>query len=149
MLGFGYFPVITLHSMIHNNDYRNSFSLIDQTWSNFLQGTHHLGGIVKFLISDHLPNFYIFKLKSLKPRITKRFRVFNQSSITNFTNLMHHTDFTDIFTENDPEVCFSRFYKRLFNIYSTSFPIKKRKLKDNLINEPWVTRKLKKMFFLL
>ena len=53
-------------------------------------------------------------------------------------------DFSNVYYEADPNSAFTLFYDKLFKLYEKSFPLKKKKIKSNAINEPWVTPKLKK-----
>ena len=41
-------------------------------------------------------------------------------------------------------VAFDTFFRKLFDIYNSVFPIKRKRVKSNLINAPWVTPQLKK-----
>ena len=40
--------------------------------------------------------------------------------------------------------CFNRFFTHFFRIYNNSFPIKKKKIKSNSINLPWITPELRR-----
>ena len=45
---------------------------------------------------------------------------------------------------DDPDKAFESFFNKLFNIYKKCFPIKKKKIKNNLLNQPWINTILKK-----
>ena len=143
LLGYNYFPVITLPAMINENNRVNKFSLIDHIWSNFKVGHHHFSGILKFLISDHLPIFYIFKNIQQIANEIRYFRIFSMENKINFRINVLNNDFSNIFHEPNPDTAFTLFYESLFKLYEKSFPIKKKRVKSNMINEPWVTPKLK------
>ena len=53
-------------------------------------------------------------------------------------------DINSIYDNNDPNTAMNQLMNMLFTVYDSTCPIKKKKLKKNLINEPWVTPRLKK-----
>ena len=56
LAGHGFFPIINKPTHLNQNDITKS-SLIDHVWSNFLEGSDRLSGIIDFPLSDHLPVF--------------------------------------------------------------------------------------------
>ena len=144
MLSFNLFPVLTIPTMIHENNVVTKYSLIDQIWSNFKKGLHHLGGVIDYLISDHLPMFYIFSC-NFKPILkTITLRPISDENIHNFLNVFNNEDLNNIRYIDDPNIAFNSFYNKLYDIYTTSFPTKRKKVKHRFINEPWITPTLKK-----
>ena len=143
MWGFNYFPVITLPAKINENNHLTKYSLIDQIWSNFTSGREHISGVIDYLITDHLPIFYSFHTKfKCKIRFTK-FRLITNERIQNFIDNINRVNF-NLFEIGDPDQAFDTFYDTLFNEYNLCFPDKRKRVKANLINEPWVTRDLKR-----
>ena len=69
--------------------------------------------------------------------------MFSNTNCSNFINQVSKTDFA-IDENDDIDFQFDLFYNKLFEIYNGSFPIKKKRLKGNLVNQPWVTLRLKK-----
>ena len=144
MQGFNLFPVLTLPSMINENNLVNKYSLIDQIWSNFYEGTKHISGVIDYLITDHLSNFYMFCNNLLLPSKSIRFRLMKPGNIDNFKSVIQRTNFFDIYEFNDPDIAFTTFYNRIFDIYNSAFPIKTKRIKNNLLSQPWLTPLLKK-----
>ena len=60
MQGSNYFALLTLPSMINENNSISKYSLIDHIRSKFQKGKDHISGAIDYLISDHLPNFCVF-----------------------------------------------------------------------------------------
>ena len=57
---------------------------------------------------------------------------------------MSNADFLHVFLNHNTNAAFDQFFGKLMEIYNSSFPIKRKKIKSNLINAPWVTPELKK-----
>ena len=128
---------------INENNPVTKYSLIDQMWSNFIAGSNHISGVIDYLITDHLPIFYFFhnELKYQSKYI--KFRSITDGGIRNFINRISTINF-DLLEIENPDWAFKSFYDRLFKEYNSCFPVKRKKLKTNLISEPWVTRDLKR-----
>ena len=97
-----------------------------------------------YLITDHLPVFYVFEnfnKKCFKQIIT---RVFSDNNILEFVNAVNRCNFNEILYNDNPDICFKIFYDKLFKVYNDCFPKKKKKIKINRIRAPWVTPDLKR-----
>ena len=144
MLGTGFFPIITIPTKVNENCPNTPFSLIDQIWTNFKVGVNHVSSVILFSLTDHFPIHYIFKDKCQGIFKTIQFRCINDVSLQNFIHLMNSVDFDDVFRCQHVNEAFDIFFTKLFDAYNSAFPIKKKKMKNNLINAPWVTPQLKK-----
>ena len=143
MWGYNYFPIITLPAKINENNNLTKYSLIDQIWSNFTSGRDHISGVIDNLITDHLPIFYAFcnELKYQTKYI--EFRCVTDEKVSNFINCINRLNF-ELFEIDDPDLAFTTFYNKLFSEYNSCFPIKRKKINTNLMNEPWMTRDLRR-----
>ena len=144
MLGFGFFPVITIPSKINENCPITPYSLIDQVWTNFKVGESHDSGVITFALTDHFPVYYSFKANCQNIMKTIQFRLITEETKALFVSLVDACDFHEVFNVDQLNVAFDLFFTKLFHVYNSAFPIKKKRIKSNLINEPWVTPQLKK-----
>ena len=144
MLSSGFFPVITLPAKINENNYITPYSLIDQMWVNFKIGSDHDSGVILFPLTDHFPIHYMFKSDSLAARKIIEFRLVNDNAILNFVTSLSNVDFSSVFNHNNPDIAFNYFWCNLWKVYNSCFPIKRKKVKSNLINAPWMTPDLRK-----
>ena len=144
LLGFNFFPVITLPSKINPGHVTTPYSLIDQIWSNFKEGRAHLSGVLDYSITDHLPIFYFFKHGNETESKYVCFRSMKEANVLNFVSRIVDSNFDFIYNIGDANICFKMFYDKIFHIYDICFPKRKKKVKSNLINAPWVTPVLKR-----
>ena len=144
MLGFGFFPIITIPAKINENSVITPYSLIDQIWVNFSSGTNHDSGALVFPLTDHFPIHYMFKYSCFGILRTIVSRVINDDNIATFINLMCDADFWEVFQNQQLNHAFDQFYFKLLRIYNSAFPVRKKKVKNSLINAPWVTPQLKR-----
>ena len=143
MLSYNLFPVVSLPAKFNSNTV-NRFSLIDQIWSNFYNGSNHSSGVVTLSLTDHFPIFYLFKNNSSKILKSYKTRSFNNYDIEQFINDVSHQSFDSVFENNNPSESFTIFYNILFSIYNKRFPVKKRRIKVKDYEAPWMFEKLKK-----
>ena len=143
MSGFNYFPVINIPAKFNETNMITRFSLIDQIWSNFHQGHKWLSGVLNYSLTDHLPIFLTFQIK--EPVVSKliKLRDVSEVCIGNFIEKVNSFNFESIYTICNPNLAFNFFYENLFRMYNETCPIRKKRIKNNLINEPWVTPTLK------
>ena len=144
MLGHGYFPAITLPAKFNENNQITPFSLIDQIWTNFKTGTNHESGILLFSLTDHFPIFYIFKDNCNTIVRTFQSRLINFDTIQTFVRNVSNSCFRQVFLTQNPEVAFNEFLCKLMECYNSAFPIKRKRVKKNKVNAPWVTPELKR-----
>ena len=97
-----------------------------------------------FPLTDHFPVFYTFKENCLGIIKTIQFRLINNDTKAAFVNLVEALDFHEVYDTRPLNVAFEIFFTKLFEIYNSAFPIKKKRMKNNLINAPWVTPQLKR-----
>ena len=142
-LGKNFYPIINIPTVFHENNPITKFSLIDHLWSNFHVGSNHVSGVIEYLISDHLPLFYIYNFNSSPVQNYITFRLFSPICIENFVRSIHEIDFSAVYEINEPNTAFAVFYDKLYDVYKRSFPIKKKKKSKGLMKQPWVSPKLK------
>ena len=68
----------------------------------------------------------------------------NDNAILDFVTSLSNVDFSSVFNHNNPDIAFNYFWCNLWKVYNSCFPIKRKKVKSNLINAPWMTPDLKK-----
>ena len=95
------------------------------------------------MITDHLPIFYFFHNESNCKTTNIKFRLITDVRIQNFVNRINGINFNLLEIE-DPDEAFDTFYNKLFSEYNSSFPVKRKKIKKNLMSQPWVTIDLKR-----
>ena len=143
LLAYNYFPVITLPAKFNDDNLITKYSILDQIWCNFDNPHGQFSGIINFLLTDHLPIFYVFKSHNFQNKI-EYFRKFNNDNLNTFRRMILNYDFSQYLNNHNLNQNFTAFYQILNEIYDKSFPVKKIKKKFNLINEPWVTNQLRK-----
>ena len=144
MLGFGYFPIITRQAKINPENPITKYSIIDQIWSNFLEGCNHRTGIVTWELTDHFPMFYVFNIASLYTCKAIKYRLVNENNVNAMINIVENSNLDYIFHISDPNEAFDEFYSQLKSNYDSFCPVIGKKIKQNSVNAPWVTPKLKK-----
>ena len=144
MLSFNCFPVINIPTMINENNIRTKYSLIDHIWTNFKKGSNHVAGVIDYLISDHLPMFYVFSHSCSEVVKVVKFRSLSGVNIQRFISSIDNVDFTSVYSAENPNDAFKFFYDKFFHVFNSSFPIQKKKLNRKKSKEPWVTPLLKK-----
>ena len=144
LLSYSFFPIITLPSKHNYDNIITRFSLIDQIWGNFFEGSDHFSGIVNVSITDHFPIFYMFKtFKKIKKKLVK-FRLIDNTKIQIFIDQIRNLNLENILTGENINVDFGNFYDCLFNLYNRCFPIKQKRIKEGDKRVPWMSMKLKK-----
>ena len=118
--------------------------MIDQLWVNFKEGSEHESGVVLFPLTDHFPIYFMFKCDCKKLCRVIESRLITAGAISNFISSISLTDFDQVFNCNDVNTAVGLFWEKLWKAYSSSFPIKRKKVKSNLINAPWITPEIKK-----
>ena len=63
-------------------------------------------------------------------------RIVNNNAIEMFRQKLHETDWKEIETSKNPNVCYKIFLKKLMSLYDECFPIKIIKLKTKDIQSP-------------
>ena len=146
MLSCGFFPVVTLPAKINDGNSITPYSLIDQMWVNFKDGSEHESGVALFPLTDHFPIHYMFKSDCRGTYRVIESRLVTPNTISNFISLMSFIDFSPVLNCNDIDVAIGLFWEKLWKVYNSAFPIKRKKVKSNLINAPWITPEIKKLY---
>ena len=71
-------------------------------------------------------------------------RLFTADTISNFISSVSLDDFTQVMSCEDINVAIDLFWQKLWKLYCSSFPIKRKRVKSNLISAPWITPKIKR-----
>ena len=71
-------------------------------------------------------------------------RIINNNAIEMFHQKLHKTDWAEIETSKNPNVCYKIFLKKFMCLYGEYFPIKIIKLKIKNMQSPWITPGIKK-----
>ena len=72
-------------------------------------------------------------------------RIINDNAREMFCQKLHKTDWAEIETPMNPNVCYKIFLEKLMSLYYEGFPIKIIKLKTKDIQSPWITTGIKKL----
>ena len=145
LLSYNFFPIITRPTRcnLSTNNLFNNCTLLDHIWSNFKSGFDHLSAVIQCSITDHFPVLYIFRNNNFVPFNLIKYRIFSDQKKANFIESINGTDFGEVFISEDCNTAFTKFFEKLFTAYNDSFPIRKKKVKQNYMHAPWMTMKLK------
>ena len=143
MLSLNFHPVIKHASKLNLDNNITHFSLIDHIWCNFYSGSNHQSYVIHYPLTDHFPVSYLFNRNIVSTPIIKKFRLMNDERNGQFIAMVNNTDFTNIFSVNNPSDAFDKFYKIIMKIFNTCFPVKTKIIRHNKIKVPWMTKKLK------
>ena len=141
MLSHGYLPRITLPSRITDH----SATLIDHIFVKERNPADKSdSGNIFTDISDHFANFYLSQNANPRGHQQKqKVRIFSKKSLTNFIEILQHTQWELLYTQTDPNVCANFFNNIISHAYEKSFPLKfisNKRIKD----KPWISTSLKK-----
>ena len=119
------FPTISLPTRITPN----SATLIDNVLVSSNFKNHYTTGNLTVGISDHLPQFLIFKNDSASDAKSKNifYRDWKSFHTEEFKNQFQSVDWRSIMKaeRNDPNIAFENFYETLDNLFKKNLPIKK------------------------
>ena len=142
----GYKPLITKPTRIT----KSTATLIDNIFTNNLNRTEHLNGILFNDISDHLPIFTITE-HDLQNDGTKTetnensTRKITHKSLESFSSKLQSCNWQSVLSKNDPTESYTAFYKEFFQLYNKTFPINNCKSKNSKrSNNQWISQGLKK-----
>lgn len=140
------FPVLYTPTRIT----QNSSTLIDHIYFRepAVSSTNYeiFSGNIEDDLSDHLPNFCLFKNFANSPGVSARqnIRVFNKRNKINFTSKISNVDWNSLFIDsNDIDFCYNAFTTKLNSIFEESFPLTPISRKAQK-NKPWFTPALGK-----
>ena len=71
-------------------------------------------------------------------------RIINNNAIEMFHENLHKTDWVEIETSRNSNVCIKSFFKKILSLHDEYFPIKIIKLRTKDIQSPWITTGMKK-----
>ena len=103
--------------------------------------------ILKSDISDHFSISFLLPTKnefSKTESIYIHKRIINNNAIEMSCQKLHETDWVEIETSRNPDVCNKIFLKNFTSLYDEYFPIKIIKLKAKDMQSPWITTGIKK-----
>ena len=98
-------------------------------------------------ISDHFPISFFLPMTNEFPKAETIYiykRIVNNNAIEMFLQKLHETDWEEIETSRNPNVCYKIFLKKFMSLYDEYFPIKMIKLKTKEILSPWITTGINK-----
>ena len=143
-LSLSHFPIIKLPTRYNDNiGAICRFTLIDHIWCNFLPEGGCRSGIITLPITDHFPVFFVFKQNLLNNLKKVKYRVFNEENVNKFVVSCNSATFEDVYNSIDLNNALNLFYNKLMHLYNTSFPIKRKIIRNRGIHAPWVSYKLK------
>ena len=125
-------------------------SLIDHIWSNNLENEKISSYILVTDITDHLPCIYVEHSNSH----SKTFEYVQYRQITNknreyFTDSIKQAEESlNSHTTNcktNTQAKYDNYFGHLQQLYDASFPIKKKKVHQKLINKPWIDADLQRL----
>ena len=128
MLSHGFLNLITKATRFS----KNSFSLIDQIFTNLKNPPSHSGIILNDL-SDHLVTFTCLNIKkkiNSTPKF-KEYRVFSDASIDRFKNDLSNINWIKVIDKNDANEAFNNFMDTWSFLFDLYFPLKYVKFNKN------------------
>ncbi|XP_051919919.1 uncharacterized protein LOC127599747 [Hippocampus zosterae] len=139
MYSNSFFPVILKPSRITVH----TATLIDNIFINKIDHKMESGLLIND-ISDHLPVFAVFhnyfdrKAKSTT-RITE-IRLRTQRSIDAFKQDLEKQNWTEVYSNEDPNTAFEVFQSTIISLYDKHFPLTKVSKKYKDPSKPWITK---------
>ena len=127
---------------------RNSYSIIDNIFSNNLSNGDFEAGIFKTDISDHFPTFLIvrnicnIKKSSTSAKVFKR--NLTKTNLDSLKNAYNDTSWNDVLSSTSTNTSFSYFSKKIQNIFDKVCPLSEVKVKPKELQNSWMTNGLKK-----
>ena len=101
ILSNDFYLIITRPAKFNINNTITPYTLIDQIWTNFRIGCNHQSGIMKYEISDHLPIFYLFRMKFMNIVRTVKYRQVNNVNMANFIQSISNINFNQVYNIDD------------------------------------------------
>lgn len=127
--GYNFFPLISLPTRYSPNNPLTKFSLIDHIWSNFSPDNKFEAGVVEFEVADHLPIFCSFEYLPNASLFYYTRNFTNTEKVNDFINKANNINFYNCNTD-DPEDMATHFSNNMYDIFNTSFPLCKRKIRE-------------------
>ena len=136
-----FFPLITRPTRVTSN----TATLIDNIFTNNLNN-FSVSGLMFCDISDHLPIFTLLldQSKNLNETSWISFRDKSANNVATFTNRLANVNWDELSEYKDPDCAYRCFLDRYTTLYNDCFPLKKVKVKNVTLNNPWITKDLLK-----
>ena len=136
-----FFPVITRPTRITSN----TATLIDNIFTNNLNN-FFVSGLMFCDISDHLPIFTLLLDQSKNSNETTwlSFRDKSINNVATFTNRLANVNWDELSEYKDPDCAYRCFLDKYTTLYNDCFPLKKVKVKNVTLSNPWITKGLLK-----
>ena len=136
-----FFPVITRPTRITSN----TATLIDNIFTNNLNN-FFVSGLMFCDISDHLPIFTLLLDQSKNSNETTwlSFRDKSINNVATFTNRLENVNWDELSEYKDPDCAYRCFLDKYTTLYNDCFPLKKVKVKNVTLSNPWITKGLLK-----
>ena len=134
----GFLPLITKPTRI-----QNSFTLIDNIFSNQIYDNEIMSGILHTDISDHLPIFMLCYDKIVDySNNSYKSRDFSYKNTIKFQNMLTDFDWEQVLNCNDCQQAFTVFHKNYKTIFDRCFPLKVRET-NYFTRKKWLSFGLK------
>ena len=75
-----------------------------------------------------------------------RYRPVFGDRVNEFIRKIETLYFNDVYSTDNPNEAFNIFYSKIFNFYTTTFPVRNKKIKRSNYSYPWMNGRLKKMY---
>ena len=141
LYSFSFIPTINKPTRVK----KESATLIDNIFCNYLSNNTHFSGILYTDVSDHFPVFYISKNTKQDVTIPQYIcrRQYSEINKTKFSNKLQELNWNEILSQDQCQDAYSLFHNVFTKLYYDCFPMQKIKL--NYRNRKlWLTHGLKK-----
>ena len=139
MFGHSMMPVINKPTRVT----KNTATAIDHIFINSVTTTKFKAGIIKSVISDHFPIFFVadynIHIKEPKERFIFR-RDLSDISVVKFKYKLRTVSWDSITNSSDTNKAYDNFIEIFSSLYDECFPKKKIKLKPQKYNNPSITK---------
>ena len=131
-----FFPLITCPTRI---------TLIDNIFTNNLNN-FSVSGLMFCDISDHLPIFTLLldQSQNLNESSWLSFHDKRANNVVKFTNRLVNFNWDELSEYKDPDCTYQCFLDKYTTFYNDCFPLKKVKVKNVTLSNPWITKGLLK-----
>ena len=126
---------------------RQSATAVNHILTNCFVNFDFKTAIFKSDISNHFPIRFSLPMRnecSKTEPIYIHERIMSNNAIEMFHQKLHETDWAEIETSRNPNVCYKIFLKKIMSLCDEYFPTKMIKLKTKDIQSPWITTGIKK-----
>ena len=142
MCSYNFLPVINIATRVATDQ---SSTQIDNIWSNFVDFSNPVSGVVDCEISDHRAVYYACKFSNRRSKsVNKYYRpLHDRDRIRNFVTTVSQVDFNSIVSIERPEIGLNTLINELKKRYDTCFP--KKRIKTVVKGKPWITSEIKSL----